>query len=107
MPEVTYITVDGTERKVEVPEGRSVMQGAIQNGVRGIEAECGGVLSCATCHVYVDPDWVDRLEPPSEDEEDMLSNTAAERRPGSRLSCQIEMTDDLDGLRVQIPETQS
>ncbi|MCR0981175.1 2Fe-2S iron-sulfur cluster-binding protein [Roseomonas populi] len=107
MPEVTYVAADGTERKVQVPEGRSVMQGAIQNGVRGIDADCGGVLSCATCHVYVDPDWVDRLEPPSEDEEDMLSNTAAERRDGSRLSCQIEMTEDLDGLRVQIPETQS
>ena len=107
MPEVTYVATDGTERRVEVPEGRSVMQGAIQNGVRGIEAECGGVLSCATCHVYVDPDWAARLEPPSEDEEDMLSNTAAERRTGSRLSCQIEMTGDLDGLRVQIPETQS
>lgn len=107
MPEVTYVATDRTERKVEVPQGRSVMQGAIQNGVRGIEAECGGVLSCATCHVYVDPDWADRLDPPSEDEEDMLSNTAAERRPGSRLSCQIEVTDDLNGLRVQIPETQS
>ncbi|MBI0538904.1 hypothetical protein D9599_25455 [Roseomonas sp. KE2513] len=107
MPEVTYVATDGSERKVEVPQGRSVMHGAIQNGVRGIEAECGGVLSCATCHVYVDPEWVDRLDPPSEDEEDMLSNTAAERRPGSRLSCQIEVTDDLNGLRVQIPETQS
>lgn len=106
MPEVTYVGQDGTERRVEVPEGRSVMVGAIQNGVPGIEAECGGVLSCATCHVYVDAEWVDRLPSPSDDEEDMLSNTAAERRPGSRLSCQIKIGPELDGLRVQTPETQ-
>ncbi len=107
MPEVIYVGSDGTERRVDVPKGRSVMQGAIQNGIRGIEAECGGVLSCATCHVYVDPAWVDRLDPPSEDEADMLTNTAAEHEPGSRLSCQIEVTAELEGLVVRIPETQS
>lgn len=106
MPEIIYVGRDGIERRVEVPEGRSVMVGAIQNGVRGIEAECGGVLSCATCHVYVAPEWLDRLPPPGEDEEDMLANTAAERRPESRLSCQIEVKAALDGLRVRIPETQ-
>ncbi len=107
MPEVIYVQPDGTERRVDVAEGASVMFGAVQNGVPGILAECGGVLSCATCHVYVDPAWIDRLPPPGEDEEDMLANTAAERRLSSRLSCQITMEPELDGLRVQVPETQS
>ncbi|MFC0386076.1 2Fe-2S iron-sulfur cluster-binding protein [Muricoccus vinaceus] len=106
MPDVIYVAHDGSERRVDVPAGRSVMLGAIQNGVRGIEAECGGCLACATCHVYVDPAWLDRLPPAGEDEEDMLENTAAERRPNSRLSCQITVEADLDGLRVAMPETQ-
>ncbi|MDQ2801504.1 MAG: 2Fe-2S iron-sulfur cluster-binding protein, partial [Pseudomonadota bacterium] len=79
----------------------------MQNDVPGILAECGGVMSCATCHVYVDPAWLDRLPPPSTDEDDMLDNTAAERRANSRLSCQIKMAPELDGLRVQVPETHS
>ncbi len=107
MPEVIYRQPDGAERRIDVADGNSVMFGAMQNDVPGILAECGGVMSCATCHVYVDPAWLDRLPPPSADEEDMLDNTAAERRSNSRLSCQIEMTPGLDGLRVQVPETQS
>ena len=107
MPNVTYIQPDGTRRAVDIPDGDSVMSGAMQNNVRGILAECGGVLACATCHVYVDPAWFDHLPPPATDEADMLEATAAERRPTSRLSCQILMTAALDGLVVTVPDSQS
>ena len=107
MPTIIYIQPDGVERRVDVAKGLSVMLGAIQNNVRGIDAECGGCLSCATCHVYVDPaDW-DRLPPMAADEDELLAGVAAERRPTSRLSCQIAMTAALDGLVVQVPPTQS
>ncbi|WP_262313443.1 2Fe-2S iron-sulfur cluster-binding protein [Acidiphilium sp. AL] len=92
---------------IEVAVGLNVMLGAIQNNVDGIDAECGGCLSCATCHVYVEPDYVTRLPPPEPDEAEMLDVTATPRRPTSRLSCQITVTQDLDGLIVQIPERQS
>lgn len=82
------------------------MFGAIQNGVQGITAECGGVLSCATCHVYVDPAWMSRAGAAEDDERDMLEAVAAEQRPNSRLSCQIAVNQALDGLVVDIPETQ-
>jgi len=107
MPEIVYVQSDGAERRIDAAEGNSVMFAAMQNGVPGILAECGGVLSCATCHVYVDPAWIDRLPPPDADEEDMLANTAAERRLGSRLSCQITVEPDLAGLRIEVPATQS
>ena len=107
MPAVVYILKDGSERRVEVPEGTSVMLGAIQNNVPGIEAECGGCCSCATCHVYVDPAFIDKVPPADLTENDLLSGVAAERKPNSRLSCQINMTANLDGLTVRIPEKQS
>mgnify|MGYP001396217163 CR=1 FL=1 len=106
MPEIVYRRPDGAERRIEVAEGLTVMLGAVRNDVRGIEAECGGSLACATCHVYVDPAFADRLPPPDADEEEMLSAVAAERRPNSRLSCQLKVTRDLDGLVVEIPDRQ-
>jgi 2Fe-2S ferredoxin len=106
MPIVVYVLVDGSERRLDVAEGTSVMLGAVQQGLPGIEAECGGCLSCATCHVYVDAEFAGLLDAPSEAEEEMLEVVSAERRPGSRLSCQIEMTPRLDGLTVRIPESQ-
>lgn len=107
MPVVVYILKDGSERRIDVPADTSVMLGAIQNNVPGIEAECGGCCSCATCHVYVDEGWAARLPPADDTENDMLGGVAAERRPTSRLSCQINMTSELDGLVVRIPEKQS
>jgi 2Fe-2S ferredoxin len=106
MPEVTYILPDGSKRRVDVPEGTSVMLGAIQNNITGIEAECGGSCACATCHVYVDAAFLPSLAPPSETEQELLTVVAAERRENSRLSCQLVMSAELDGLVVQIPDTQ-
>lgn len=83
--------------------GMSLMKAAVNNGVDGIAAVCGGVCACATCHCYVDEDWLDRLPDPEELEDEMLDETGAERRPNSRLSCQIKLDDTLDGLRVTIP----
>lgn len=107
MPKVTYVHRDGGSSTAEIECGQSVMQAALINGIGGIVAECGGAASCATCHVYVDDHWVALLPPPDEDENAMLECTASERRPNSRLSCQIEMSSELDGLVVHIPETQS
>jgi 2Fe-2S ferredoxin len=106
MPQVTYILPDGSERRVEVSEGTSVMLGAIQNNIAGIEAECGGSCACATCHVYVDTAFLPDLPPPSQTEQELLTVVAAERRPNSRLSCQLVVSRDLEGLVVQIPDTQ-
>ena len=106
MPSVVYILKSGEERRLTVSNGSTVMRAAIQNDLPGIDAECGGCLSCATCHVYVDPAFADRLPPMSEDEDDLLSGVSAERQPTSRLSCQLTMTDALDGLIVRIPERQ-
>jgi ferredoxin, 2Fe-2S len=107
MPKVTYIEFDGTEHPVEVPVGLSVMRGAVNNAVPGIDADCGGECACATCHVYVDPAWVGLIgaPPPGSQEETMLS-FAAEAEANSRLSCQIAMRDELDGLVVRMPQGQ-
>ena len=105
MTKVTYIEFEGKEHVVEVPSGSSVMQGAINNNVRGVIAECGGACSCATCHVYVDGAWVDKLDGKSEEESAML-DAVCEPRPNSRLSCQIKMTESLDGLVVRMPQKQ-
>ena len=101
MPQVTYIEHDGTEHRIEVEDGLSVMRGAVDNGVPGIDADCGGQCACATCHVFVDEAWLARTGGKGEQEESMLS-FAATAQPNSRLSCQIEMTAALDGLRVTI-----
>ena len=103
---VTYISFAGETRQVSVPIGDSVMEGAITNGVDGIVAECGGACQCATCHVYVDETFLARLNPMEDDEDQMLSTTASERRPNSRLGCQIRVTKELDGLIVRTPEAQ-
>ena len=103
MPKVTYVLNDGTRRVVDAAAGSSVMETAIKHNVPGIAAECGGCLSCATCHVYVDDAWFSKLPGADSDELEMLAFVAAERRPTSRLSCQIIASDALDGLRVRIP----
>src|SRR5271157_440705 len=107
MPCVTYVEHDGTQHNVEVPVGDSVMQGAVHHMIRGIVAECGGGMACATCHCYVDASWIDRVGPPaSAAEKEMLECAAAERKRGSRLSCQITVSHELDGLVVYLPESQ-
>jgi 2Fe-2S ferredoxin len=103
MPKVTYIAFDGGERTVDVAEGLSAMEAAVQNGVAGIDGDCGGATACGTCHVYVDPAWTARTGgPASETEKDMLE-FADNRQPNSRLSCQIKVTSDLDGLVLRTP----
>lgn len=106
MPTIHYILQDGSRRSVDAKIGSSVMENAIHSNIRGIDAECGGSCSCATCHVYVDAEFVDRLLPADEMEVELLAFVASERRPNSRLSCQLAMTAALDGLCVRIPQTQ-
>jgi 2Fe-2S ferredoxin len=105
MVKMTYVEADGTEHDVDVPVGLSVMEGALNNGVPGIDADCGGACSCATCHVHVDADWIDRVGPPSADERDMLE-FAVDVADNSRLSCQIGMRASLEGLIVHLPVSQ-
>jgi ferredoxin, 2Fe-2S len=107
MPKVTYIEHNGTAHAIEVPVGHTVMQGAVNNNVPGIDADCGGECACATCHVYIDPAWLGLigLPPPGSQEASMLS-FAAVTQPDSRLSCQIEVTPAMDGLIVRMPEGQ-
>ncbi|PWC52476.1 2Fe-2S iron-sulfur cluster-binding protein [Azospirillum sp. TSO22-1] len=107
MAKITFIEHSGERLVVNIPVGWTVMQGAVQNGVEGIEAECGGSCACATCHCYVDEAFVDALPAPSETEEAMLECTAAERLPNSRLSCQLKVSEALDGLVLRLPEAQS
>ncbi len=107
MPSVTYIEANGTSHAVDVPDGENVMHGAVYNGIEGIVGECGGGLACATCHCYVDEAWAETVGgPSSQDETDMLESTAAEVKPTSRLSCQIVMRPEFDGLVVHMPENQ-
>lgn len=103
MPKVTWITADGTSFEADVPEGHNLMEAAVANDVPGIIGECGGCLSCATCHVYVDDQWLPHVGQPDEVENEMLSITEAERTEASRLSCQIVMCEQLDGLIVRVP----
>jgi 2Fe-2S ferredoxin len=106
MSSVTYVETNGAEHTVEVEDGTTVMQGALDNGIDGILAECGGGMACATCHCYVDDAWTDRVGAGSEPEIHMLDFTASETRPTSRLSCQITVSKELDGLVVHLPEAQ-
>ncbi len=106
MPNVTYISPDGTTTTLEARDGESVMEVAVKNGVRGIVAECGGACSCATCHVYVEPDFRETVGGVNDLEDDMLDGAEAERLDNSRLSCQIKMRDELDGLVVRIAPKQ-
>ena len=106
MPKIVYITHDGDTYEVEAEVGTSVMENAVKNLVPGIEAECGGACSCATCHVYVDEAWIEKTGSPEPMEEDML-DFAVDVGPTSRLSCQIKVTADMDGLTVRVPERQA
>ena len=106
MTKITYIEFDGKEHPVEVRNGLTVMEGAIKNNVPGIDADCGGACACATCHVYVDEAWREKVGAPTPMEEDML-DFGFDVRPNSRLSCQIKVSDDLDGLTVSTPERQA
>jgi 2Fe-2S ferredoxin len=105
MAKVTYIQFDGTETVIDVKPGLTVMEGAVKNNVRGIDADCGGACACATCHVFVDPAWVGKTGEKSAMEESML-DFAENVEPNSRLSCQIKVTEELDGLVVRLPESQ-
>ena len=107
MPTITYILKDGSTRRIDARTGASVMETAVHHNVRGIDAECGGSCSCATCHVYVADDFMDRLPPPDDMENELLDGVAADRLPGSRLSCQLVVGPELDGLTVRIPESQA
>jgi ferredoxin, 2Fe-2S len=106
MPKVVYVSASGQSREVDVPIGTTVMAAALKNGIDGIVAECGGVCMCSTCHVFVDEKYFDRLPPAQDTEESVLEISAEERRPNSRLSCQIKVTEDLDGLIVRLPGRQ-
>jgi ferredoxin, 2Fe-2S len=105
LAKITYIQPDGAEQTIEAKAGWSVMEGAIKNRIRGIDADCGGACACATCHVYVDEAWRDKTGKPSAMEESML-DFAEEVESNSRLSCQIKVTDALDGLIVRLPQSQ-
>jgi len=105
MANIKFITADGTETEIIAENDISLMLNAVNNGIDGIVAECGGACSCATCHVIVDPDWYNKLPEPQNLEKDMLE-FVAEPSDTSRLSCQIKVTDDLDGLIVRVPSAQ-
>lgn len=105
MPKITYVDSSGTERTVEGKNGMTVMETAIKHNVPGIDADCGGACACATCHVYVDPAFAEKVGKPSAMEQSML-DFAENVKENSRLSCQIKIRDDLDGLRVTTPESQ-
>ena len=105
MPKITYIDVSGEERTVEVKNGLTVMEGAVQNNIPGIDADCGGGMACATCHVYVKQEWFNKLNKTEDAEQDMI-DMAFEPKKNSRLSCQIIVTDELDGLEVTTPSKQ-
>ena len=106
MPKVNYVSADGENREINVPVGTTVMAAALKNGIDGIVAECGGVCMCSTCHVFVDERFFPKLPAASDTEEAVLEISAEERQPTSRLSCQIKMTDELDGLIVRLPAKQ-
>ena len=106
MPKITYKSKDGSSKTIEVENGLSVMEGAIQNDISGIDADCGGAMACATCHVYVEEKWLDKLSKAEDAEVDMI-DMAYEPKKNSRLSCQLIVTDELEGLTVTTPEKQS
>ena len=105
MPKITYQDNKGNSKTIDVENGLTVMEGAIQNDIQGIDADCGGSMACATCHVYVQDEWFDKLPTKEDGEEDML-DMAFEPKKNSRLSCQLIITDELDGLTVSIPSKQ-
>ena len=105
MPRVRFIKADGSTSEVEAVSGDSIMETAIDNDIDGIVAECGGACSCATCHVYVEDEWLGKLRPPDALEDGML-DCVIDRRPNSRLSCQLRVSEEIDGITVRVPESQ-
>ncbi len=105
MARITYLEFNGAPHTIDVPPGQSVMEGAVRNGVPGIDADCGGNCACATCHVYVDEAWVGKVAPPEPAEQSMLE-FVRDAKPNSRLSCQMAVTAEFDGLTVTMPEKQ-
>ena len=105
MTKITYIEPNGKEHTIDVQNGLTVMEGAVQNDIPGIDADCGGSMACATCHVYVKDEWYDKLDEKSEGEDDMIDQ-AYEPKKNSRLSCQITVSDKIEGLVVHLPEKQ-
>lgn len=105
MPNIKYIDATGNEYEVDAPVGKTVMEAAVENGIDGILAECGGACTCGTCHCYVDPEWAQKLPPADNFETDMLDYVIAPQ-DNSRLSCQLKITDELNGLVVRLPESQ-
>jgi 2Fe-2S ferredoxin len=105
MPKIIFVTGDGAQHEIAVENGYSVMEAAINNDIDGIVAECGGACACATCHSYVDDAWPDKL-PPMDDMEDSMLDAAYERKNNSRLTCQIEVTDELDGLVIHVADNE-
>ena len=106
MPKITYINSSGNSKTIDVANGLSVMEGAIQNNIPGIDADCGGGMACATCHVYVKEEWFNKLDKPEDAEQDMI-DMAFEPKKNSRLSCQLIVSDKLDGLIVTTPSKQT
>lgn len=106
LPQITYVTWSGDRIVVEVPVGKTVMEGARENAIPGIDADCGGACACSTCHVYVDPAWAGKLPPISDMESEMLEFAHEPDPDRSRLTCQLQVTEALDGLIVQMPEQQ-
>ena len=106
MPKITYIEHNGKAHEIEVPNELSIMEGALQNNIPGIDADCGGACACATCHVYVDEKWFGKLKKKDDAEQDML-DMAFEPNKFSRLACQITVSDDLDGMVVKMPSKQA
>jgi ferredoxin, 2Fe-2S len=105
MPKIKYIEHNGKEHEVEVPLGWSVMEGAVKNLIPGIDADCGGACACATCHVYVAQEWLAKM-PPKQDMEETMLDFAQDLEPNSRLSCQLKVTPELEGLTVTMPKSQ-
>ena len=106
MPKITYIESNGNSKTIDVANGLSVMEGAIQNNIPGIDADCGGGMACATCHVYVKEEWLNKLDKPEDAEQDMI-DMAFEPKKNSRLSCQLTVSDELEGLVVTTPSKQA
>ena len=105
MPTIKFIEHSGTKHEIDIPSGLTIMEGATKNKIPGIDADCGGACACATCHVYIDNVWLEKIPQKEDGEEDML-DFAFEVKDNSRLSCQVTVNDDLDGLIVNIPEKQ-
>jgi len=106
MPKAVFISPDGSSIELKIPVGTSLMSAAVSNGIEHIVGDCGGSASCATCHVYVEPSYLSHLPEMQSDEDEMLEDTAEKRTENSRLSCQLIMKDELDGITVRMPDTQ-